>query len=210
MLLAVAAGIVPNWAAAGNYENNTLKAFDNGYFSVSLPENFLAGNAINDSLNFSVNLTGKQFYTFFNGGPVEFHLSVRAYDSKNLKSGIEKVIAEYNKLPDDFFYNPGKFKNNPPKEIPEFWLKEFFQPVIDYRKCSRNGTKFAVIKSRNFEKGARFYHSRFDFVCYSGLQNKTIVLSLLVKHCDKTFTAEKDMEIPKFMETVADSFSPKQ
>lgn len=187
-----------------------LKLFENSCFSVLLPENFFAGIVIKDSMSFSLNLTGKQFYTFFNGGPVEFHLSVKAYESKNLKEGVEKVIVDYNKMPDDFFYNPEKFKNNPPKEIPEFWLKEYFEPITESRKCSTNNSKFVLIKSRNYEKGIRLYHTRYDFACWSKSLNKTVVVSFLIKHCDKTFSAEKDMEIPKFMDTVSQSFCPKQ
>lgn len=192
----------------GDTSSVALREFNNGIFSVMLPEKYFSGIVIRDSLNFTLNLTGKDFLTFFNGGPVEFHLTVKAYDSKSLKEGTEKIIAEYNKVPDEFFYNPEKFKNNPPKEIPEFWLKEYFQPVIGKKTCQKNDTKYVIITSRNYEKPARLYHTRFDFACFSKALNKTVMLSFVIKHCDKTFTAEKAMNTEQYLQTVSTTFCP--
>ena len=105
--------------------DSSLVEFNNGYFNVRLPSKFFDGSVIKDSSDFMLNLTGKQFIKFFNGGPVELYLTVKSYESKSLKDGIDKIIAGYNKLPDEFFYNPEKDKSNPRKDVPEFWLKQY-------------------------------------------------------------------------------------
>jgi hypothetical protein len=182
--------------------------FANGYFNVRLPSKFFDDSNIKDSTDFMLNLTGKQFIKFFNGGPVELYLSVKNFESKSLKEGIDKIIAGYNKLPDEFFYNPEKDKSNPRKDVPVFWLKQYYEPKIESKSCNNGKSNFSIIRSKNFEKGVRFYHSRYDFVCYNKSKGKTSLMSILLKHNDRTFRVEETFKVEQFIQSVISGYCP--
>lgn len=198
----------PSVSATADSSLKEYTEFNNGYFKVRLPSKFFTGQQIKDSSDFMLNLTGKQFIKFFNGGPVELYLTVKNYESKSLKDGIEKIIAGYNKLPDDFFYNPEKDKSNPRKDVPEFWLKQYYEPKIESKSCNNGKSNFSIIRSKNFEKGVRFYHSRYDIVCYSKSSGKTSLLSILLKHNDRTFRVEETFKAEQFIQSITSEYCP--
>jgi hypothetical protein len=199
---------IPSVSAPADSSVTKFTEFNNGYFSVRLPSKFFDGTVIKDSTDFMLNLTGKQFIKFFNGGPVELYLTVKNYESKSQKDGIDKIIAGYNKLPDEFFYNPENDKSNNRKDPPEFWFKQYYEPKIESKTCSSGKTNFSIIRSKNFEKGVRFYHSRYDIVCYSKTKGKTALLSILLKHNDRTFRVEETFKTEQFIQSITSEFCP--
>ncbi len=183
--------------------------FSNRMFSVSLPSKYFEGAALKDSLKFILKPDGEQFPTFFNGAPVGFIIIADTFYASNLKNAVERTIAAYNVLPDKFFFDAKNLTEEELKEVPEFSLRRFFDPVTTDAK-SKDGVKFTVVSSRNYDKRERLFVTRYDVVSFNKNLQKAACLTLMLKHYDKTFGIEKIFKFKEYADSVISGFFPKE
>ena len=171
-------------------------------FKIKLPSIWTEDTAKSDDMILKYDGTGKGYPYFWNGAPAEAKFIVKR-SKESVKNTVKKIIESYPKMPDNFFY-PDTSADY--AKFPPFGKKEFYEPVITDIKL-KTGFDAKLIKKRNYQKKNRLFFTLYDLVL-SPVKNKTIVISFVASHYDKTFSIEQIFNLDNNLRKCFDTFEP--